>query len=104
MGDQRVKTAAIVVMFAAASAGCLAGCASSGGGLVGSGGLEVSGDENGGKIPKAVSPDTTKSAMQLVTAHCAKYGKKAFITRMDSPDQGGLMAFQCLAQGAKPAG
>ncbi len=88
----------VAVLMTGLGAG-LGGCA----GVAGStSGLTVIGDADGGKIPGAVSPDTTKAAMQMVTAHCAQYGKKAFITRMDSPADGGLMAFQCLDQKAKP--
>jgi hypothetical protein len=77
----------------AALAPLLVACASTG---IGSGDPSVVGDEKGGKIAGGVSEGNTAAAMRSVTAHCAQYGKKAFITQMESPAQGGLMVFVCL--------
>jgi hypothetical protein len=77
------------------------GCASSGGSSEGQTGLSVIGDEKGGSIPGSVGvAGTQSSAYQMVTAHCAKFGKKGFITKMDF--ESGLMTFQCIVQ--KPKG
>jgi hypothetical protein len=76
------------------------GCASSGGSLEGSTGLSLIGDERGGTIPNSVGTAAQSSAFQMVTAHCAKFGKKGFITKMDF--ESGLMTFQCIVQ--KPKG
>lgn len=90
-----LQIAAIVAVAAA----CLAGCAGPGGGAGAvSSGLSVTGNEKGGKIPGGVGGGNTTAAMSLVTAHCAQYGKKAFITRMELPTDGGLMAFECHEQ------
>jgi hypothetical protein len=70
----------------------IAGCA----GMAGAGDYSVAGDEKGGKIVGGVGEGRTAGAMRAVNAHCAKYGKKPFITQMESPAQGGLMAFVCL--------
>ena len=76
------------------------GCASSGGSLEGQTGLSVIGDERGGTIPNSVgAAGTQSSAFQMVTAHCAKFGKKGFITKMDF--ESGLMTFQCIVQKPK---
>jgi hypothetical protein len=80
----------------------VAGCASSGdgdgSGSFGGGGL--TGDENGGKIPQGVGGATQQSsAYALVTAHCAKFGKKGFITKMDFDT--GTMTFECRSQKPK---
>ena len=72
------------------------GCASSGGSLEGSTGLSLIGDERGGTIPNSVGTAAQSSAFQMVTAHCAKFGKKGFITKMDF--ESGLMTFQCIVQ------
>ncbi len=80
----------------------LAGCAGSGGGDgAGSFGSGVmTGDENGGKIPQGVGGATQQSsAYALVNAHCAKYGKKGFITKMDFDT--GTMTFECRLQKPK---
>ena len=77
------------------------GCASSGRGFDGQTGLSVIGDEKGGTIPSSVGVARTQSsAFQMVTAHCAKFGKKGFITKMDF--ESGLMTFACITQ--KPKG
>jgi hypothetical protein len=79
----------------------LTGCASSGGSFEGQTGLSVIGDEKGGTIASSVGvAGTQSSAFQMVTAHCAKFGKKGFITKMDF--ESGLMTFQCIVQ--KPKG
>jgi hypothetical protein len=84
----------------------VAGCAGSGGGGGGAGGdgpsgVGMTGDENGGKIPRGVGGATAQSsAYAMVTAHCSKFGKKGFITRMDF--ETGTMTFECRLQKAKP--
>ncbi|MGZ3410869.1 MAG: hypothetical protein ACXWKC_17120 [Xanthobacteraceae bacterium] len=86
-----------ILTFVALS-GLLAACASggAGGGLAG-GDPNVVGDEKGGRITGGVGEGgTTAASMRAVTAHCAKFGKKAFVTQMESPAQGGLIAFVCL--------
>jgi len=75
------------------------GCASSGGSFEGQSGLNVIGDERGGTIPNSVGTASQSSAFQMVTAHCAKFGKKGFITKMDF--ESGLMTFQCILQKPK---
>ena len=78
----------------------LTGCASSGGSFEGQAGLSVIGDEKGGTIPSSVGVGGTQSsAYQMVTAHCAKFGKKGFITKMDF--ESGLMTFVCITQKPK---
>jgi hypothetical protein len=82
----------------------VAGCAGSGGGGSGGDGSSaggMTGDENGGKIPRGVGGATAQSsAYEMVSAHCAKFGKKGFITRMDY--ETGTMTFECRQQRAKP--
>ena len=80
-------------LMVAALSGLLSACAS--GGVTGTDPAAV-GDDKGGKIAGGVGEGNTAAAMRSVTAHCAKYGKKAFITQMESPTRGGLMAFVCL--------
>ena len=83
------------VIIAALAAG-LAGCVSTGesaSGAGSAGGLNVIGDQVGGKIPGGVN--STPAAMKLAQAHCAQFGRKTFITRMDAPSDGALMAFEC---------
>jgi hypothetical protein len=75
------------------------GCASSGGSFEGQSELNVIGDERGGTIPNSVGTASQSSAFQMVTAHCAKFGKKGFITKMDF--ESGLMTFQCILQKPK---
>ena len=80
---------------------CVAGCASSGGSGDGPASLSLTGDERGGKIPHSVGEGSSQSsAYEMITAHCAKFGKKGFITRMDF--DGGTMSFECRLQKAKP--
>jgi hypothetical protein len=72
----------------------LAGCAGSAGDLGGSGGAQVMGDENGGKIPNALGSRAEQTAAyQQVTTHCEKFGKKGIITKMDYDT--GLVIFEC---------
>jgi predicted small secreted protein len=71
----------------------LAACASAGG--IGSD-VQIAGDEKGGKIVGGVREGGTRPAMTAVTAHCVKYNKKAFVTQMEAPAQGGALAFVCL--------
>ena len=84
----------------------VAGCAGSDGlgggdGVGGASGVGMTGDENGGKIPRGVGGATAQSsAYALVNAHCSTFGKKGFITRMDF--ETGTMIFECRLQKAKP--
>lgn len=88
-----------LVLIAIASP-AITGCASSGGGGDGPSGLSVTGDESGGTIPRSVGgANTQNSAFEMVTAHCAKYDKKGFITRMDF--ESGTMTFECRRQRPK---
>lgn len=74
----------------------LGGCAGGTAGMLGAD-SGVIGDERGGKIPGGVGEGgKTAASMRAVTAHCAQYGKKAFVTQMEAPAQGGLLAFVCL--------
>jgi hypothetical protein len=75
------------------------GCANSEGSFEGQAGLSVIGDERGGTIPNSVGSAGQSSAFQMVTAHCSKFGKKGFITKMDF--ESGLMTFQCILQKPK---
>jgi hypothetical protein len=97
-----IKT--LVVVLVAMGLPLVAGCSGLGDSDSGSGlsGLSITGDENGGTIPRSVGAAATQSsAYQMVTAHCAKFGKKGFITRMDF--EGGAMTFECVLQKPKPA-
>ena len=80
----------------------LTGCASSRGNDGGPSDLSIIGDEKGGTIPRSIggAANTQSSAYEMVTAHCAKFGKKGFITRMDF--ESGTMAFSCILRKAKP--
>ena len=99
-----IRLAAVILVsvglpFVAGCAG--SGGAGDGGGGVGAGGVGMTGDENGGTIPRGVGGATAQSsAYALVNAHCAKFGKKGFITRMDF--ETGTMIFECRLQKAKP--
>ena len=75
----------------------LAGCATSGG-RGGTEGLAIAGDENGGKIPSSIGGGKPRqaSAFQMVTAYCAQFEKKGFITQMDF--ETGVMTFECRRQ------
>ncbi len=78
-----------VIILVAVGLPLVAGCAGSDGlgggdGVDGASGVGMTGDENGGKIPRGVGGATAQSsAYALVNTHCAKFGKKGFITRMD---------------------
>jgi hypothetical protein len=55
---------------------------------------EVAGNENGGKIPNALGSKAEQAAAYgMVTAHCEKFGKKGFITKMDYDT--GTIIFEC---------
>jgi hypothetical protein len=99
-----IRTMSIILL--ALGLPLMAGCAGSGGGSVGEGGdggVGLTGDENGGKIPRGVGgANAQSSAYAMVNAHCAKFGKRGFITRMDF--ETGTMTFECRQQKAKPAG
>jgi hypothetical protein len=84
-----------VLVIAALVALHLAGCANSSGTLQGTE-LTVIGDERGGTIPNSVGSAAQSTAYQVVTAHCGKFGKKGFITKMDF--ESGLLTFQCVLQ------
>ena len=56
---------------------------------------KMTGDENGGKISEALGPAQSQS-MNLVTAYCAKHGKKGFITKMDFDNN--TITFECRRQ------
>jgi hypothetical protein len=104
MASIMIRMASITLV--AAGLPLLAGCAGSADGGVGGGDgaslAGMTGDANGGKIPSGVGGATAQSsAYAMVTAHCAKYGKKGFITRMDF--ETGTMIFECRLQKAKPA-
>jgi hypothetical protein len=53
----------------------------------------IVGDENGGKIPDGVA--NSNNAYGSATAHCKSFGKKAFITKWDSPSDRGAIVFEC---------
>ena len=83
-----------VVFAAALTAALLSGCAGSGGDLGGSRGSQLAGDENGGKIPNALSSRAEQTAAyQMVNTHCEKFGKKGLITKMDYDT--GQVTFEC---------
>ena len=83
-----------VVFAAALTAALLSGCAGSGGDLGGSRGSQLAGDENGGKIPNALSSRAEQTAAyQMVNTHCEKFGKKGIIIKMDYDT--GLVTFEC---------
>ena len=83
-----VKSSALITYLALA----LAACAS---GTIASGDLQVTGDENGGRISDAIGP-AQPQAMRLITDYCAKHDKKGFITRMDFDSK--TITFECRRQ------
>ena len=95
----KVRNASVVALAAA----LLSGCAGAGGGLGGSS-PEVEGDANGGKIANTLdTPDKQSAAYRAVTAHCAKFGKKGYIIKMDYDT--GVVTFDCrVISKGKPAG
>jgi hypothetical protein len=58
--------------------------------------VRITGDEKGGRTEGGVS---TSGAMDLVTAHCEKFGRKGFITQMNF--ESGTMTFECRLQRPK---
>ena len=91
----RIACAVLVVM----GLPLVTGCASSRGSDGGPSGISITGDEKGGTIPRSVGVAATQSsAYEMVTAHCAKFGKKGFITRMDF--ESGTMTFACVLRKA----
>jgi hypothetical protein len=84
---ERFARTALVLALLAVAAGC------AGQSEVAAVGPAVMGNERGGKIPKGV--DDVPAAMNAVVAHCARFGKKAVITQMATPSEGGLMVFEC---------
>jgi hypothetical protein len=97
--DARCTTHArprLVIFALAALMPLLAACETTGTSAIGGSGVSIAGDEKGGKVVGGVKEGGTQQAMTAVTAHCAQYNKKAFITQMEAPATGGLMAFVCL--------
>jgi hypothetical protein len=92
------KVACVVLMLAGLP--ILEGCANVGADDQSSSDVSVIGNEKGGQIPRSVGRPTTSSAYTMVTAHCAKFGKKGMITRMDF--ESGTMTFECHQQTPKP--
>ena len=86
--SRTLKLAALAILVCQ-----LAACAGAGG--LGSD-VQIAGDEKGGKVVGGVREGGTRPAMAAVTAHCVKYNRKAFITQMEAPAQGGALAFVCL--------
>ena len=90
------------VYVAALAAALLAGCAAG----VGISGCdpEVVGDQSGGKIANTLdTPEKQSAAYRAVTAHCEKFSKKGYITKMDYDS--GSVTFDCrLITKNKPAG
>jgi hypothetical protein len=85
------------------AAALLSGCAGSGADVGASSGLQAVADENGGKIPNSLSSASGQSsAYQMVTAHCEKFGKTGFITKMDYDS--GTLTFECRLQKPKRTG
>lgn len=73
----------------AAFAAALAGCAGSGGSTA-----NVTGNEQGGKVPYAEGG--IQSAMDAVQAHCRQFGKKGQIIQMTpAAEGGGVIGFRC---------
>jgi hypothetical protein len=85
----------LAILALAAVLPLIAACETTGTSAIG-GGATIAGDEKGGKVVGGVKEGGTQQAMAAVTAHCAQYNKKAFLTQMEAPAQGGLMAFTCL--------
>lgn len=86
----------LAILALAALLPLIAACETTGTSAVGGSGATIAGDEKGGKVVGGVKEGGTQQAMAAVTAHCAQYNKKAFLTQMEAPAQGGLMAFTCL--------
>ena len=84
------------ILVLAALLPVMAACGTTGASVIGGGGATIAGDEKGGKVVGGVKEGGTQQAMAAVTAHCTQYNKKAFITQMEAPVQGGLLAFVCL--------
>jgi hypothetical protein len=86
------------VLVVASALPLATGCAGSGAGL---GALSITGNENGGTIPSSVgaAASSQSSAFQMVTAYCAKFGKRGFITKMNF--ESGAMIFECRLQKTK---
>ena len=90
----RISYAVLVVMGFL----LISGCAISGSDR-GQSGLTIAGDEKGGTIPRSVGVAATQSsAYKMIDEHCAKFGKKGFITRMDF--ESGTMTFVCVLRKA----
>ncbi len=84
------------ITLAIAMLAVLGGCAGSGVGgplAAGASASGVTGDQRGGRIPNGMAD--VPASMQAATDHCAKYGKKAQITQMAAPSEGGLIGFEC---------
>jgi hypothetical protein len=79
------------VVFLAALAATLAGCAGS---SESANPASVTGNQQGGKVPYAEG--RMQSAMDAAQAHCGQFGKKAQITQMSpAAEGGGVVGFQC---------
>jgi hypothetical protein len=53
----------------------------------------VTGDQRGGRIPNGMA--NVPAAMSAARAHCSGFARKAEITQMQAPSEGGLIAFEC---------
>jgi hypothetical protein len=93
---RRSRATIVPLLILAALLPLVAACETTGTSALGGSGVSITGDEKGGKVTGGVKEGSTQQAMAAVTAHCAQYNKKAFITQMEAPAQGGLMAFVCL--------
>jgi hypothetical protein len=88
--EGRMRLVAVIALMV-----LLAGCSNtrSAGSAMAGGGAPVVGDEKGGKIPDGVA--NSANAYGAATNHCKNYGKKAFITKWDSPTDRGAIVFEC---------
>jgi hypothetical protein len=78
------------VFFALSAFTLLTQCAATSGDVA----RDIAGNENGGKIPNALGSKADQAAAYgMVTAHCEKFGKKGFITKMDYDT--GTISFEC---------
>ena len=78
----------------------LFGCASSGEGGSSGGTMSVIGDQDGGKVPNGVGSQQA-IAFNSINQHCAQFGRKGFITKMDFDS--GTLTFECRVQKPKPS-
>ncbi len=99
--SRAVFAAVAVVVVASILAGC-AGPGADFGSAGDSGGPQVTGDQNGGRIPRSIGTANQSAAYEVVTAHCEKFGKTGFITKMDY--ESGMLTFECRQRRGKPTG